>query len=137
MTNLSKYCELNQHFTMQELLFTRSNDQTVAYYDYRLGEDVVFWHHGVGAAGPISTIVGENADANGFRIIEIARSGYGNSTSNSNRAVEDLGNIDLELADFLGIEKFCLVGASGGGPHALAAARNVGNRCIGTLLNQI
>lgn len=122
---------------MQELLFTRSNDQTVAYYDYRLGEDVVFWHHGVGAAGPISTIVGENADANGFRIIEIARSGYGNSTSNSNRAVEDLGNIDLELADFLGIEKFCLVGASGGGPHALAAARNVGNRCIGTLLNQI
>ena len=89
---------------MQELLFARSNDQIVAYYDYGLSDDVVFWHHGVGAVGPVSTIVGENADANGFRTIEIVRSGYGNSTSNPNRAVEDLGKINLELADFLGMD---------------------------------
>jgi len=119
---------------MQELLFTRSNGQVAAYYDYGLSDDVVFWHHGVGSAGPIQTILYENADVNGFRVIEIVRSGYGNSTSNPDRGVADIAPINLELADFLGIEKFGVVAASGGGPHALAVAHHSENRCLGILI---
>ena len=134
MEVLLKYRKQNYDSIMQELLFTRANGQIVAYYDYGLSDDVVFWHHGVGSAGPISTIVSENAGINGFRVIEIVRSGYGNSTSNPDRGVADIAPINLELADFLGIEKFGVVAASGGGPHALAVAYHSENRCFGILI---
>jgi pimeloyl-ACP methyl ester carboxylesterase len=48
--------------------------------------------------------------------------------------VVDIAQINLELADFLGIEKFSVVGASGGGPHALATAYRSENRCLGILI---
>ena len=134
MAALLKYREANYDSIMQERLFTRANGQVVAYYDYGLSDDVLFWHHGVGAAGPISTILCENADLNGFRVIEIVRSGYGNSTSIPGRGVADIVPINLELADFLEIEKFGVVAASGGGPHALAVARHSENRCLGILI---
>ena len=119
---------------MQESLFTRSNGQIVAYFDYGQSDDVVFWHHGTPMAGPIYPNLKAKADENRFRIIEIVRSGYGSSTANPDRSVNSLSKINLEVADALGIEKFAMYGNSGGGPHALAAGHLSGSRCLAQLV---
>ena len=119
---------------MQELLFTRSNGQTVAYFDYGQSADVVFLHHGTPAAGPIPPHIRRNADANGFRIIEVIRPGYGGSTVISDRSVNTVSQINLDIADALGIENFAIFGGSGGGPHALASGHLAGSRCKAMLI---
>ena len=119
---------------MQELLFTRSNGQTVAYFDYGQSDNVVFFHHGMPTAGPIAPYIMRNADANGFRIIEVVRPGYGSSTVISDRSVNTISQINLDIADALGIENFAIFGTSGGGPHALASGHLAGNRCIAQLI---
>ena len=119
---------------MKDLLFTRSNGQTVAYFDYGQSDDVVFLHHGTPSAGPIAPLVCRNADANGLRIIEVVRPGYGNSEAISDRTVNTSAQINLEVANALGIENFAITGISGGGPHALASAHLAGNRCIAQLI---
>ncbi len=119
---------------VQELLFTRSNGQTVAYFDYGQSENVVFFHHGTPTAGPIPPYIRRNADANGFRIIEAVRPGYGSSTAISDRSVNTASLINLEIADVLGIENFAILGGSGGGPHALASGHLAGSRCIAQLI---
>ena len=119
---------------MQELLFTRSNGQVVAYFDYGQSENVLFFHHGTPSAGPLSPNIRRSADAHNFRIIEIVRPGYGNSTAISGRTIDTISEINLEVANAFGIERFGLVGGSGGGPHALASAHLAGNRCIAQLI---
>jgi len=119
---------------MQELLFTRANAQTVAYFDYGHSDDVVFFHHGTPSAGPIAPYIRRNADANGFRIIEVVRPGYGSSTAISDRSVNTVSQINLDIADALGIENFAIFGQSGGGPHALASGHLAGRRCIAQLI---
>ena len=119
---------------MQELLFISSNGQTVAYFDYGQGENVLFFHHGTPSAGPIPPYIRRNADAHEFRIIEVVRPGYGGSTAISDRSVNTVSQINLDLADSLGIENFAILGGSGGGPHALASGHLAGNRCIAQLI---
>ena len=119
---------------MEELLFTRSNGQTVAYFDYGQSDDVVFFHHGSPSAGPFQPHIKRNADANGFRIIEVVRPGYGSSTAISDRSVNTVSQINLDIADALGIENFAIFGGSGGGPHALASGHLAGSRCIAQLI---
>ena len=119
---------------MQELLFNRSNGQVVAYFDYGDSEDVLFFHHGAPSAGPLSPEIRRNADAHNFRIIEIVRPGYGSSTAIPGRTVDTISEINLEVADAFGIERFGLVGGSAGGPHALASAHLAGSWCIAQLI---
>ena len=119
---------------MQELLFIRPNGQTVAYFDYGQSDDVVFLHHGSPSAGPIPPHIRRNADANKFRIIEVVRPGYGSSTAISDRSVNTVSQINLDIADSLGIENFAIFGGSGGGPHALATGHLAGSRCKALLI---
>lgn len=58
----------------------------------------------------------------GVRLISYDRPGYGDSSRHFGRTVADAA-IDLKaIADHLGIERFSVVGRSGGGSHALACA---------------
>jgi pimeloyl-ACP methyl ester carboxylesterase len=56
------------------------------------------------------------------RLIAYDRPGYGESERFEGRAVADAAHDVEDLADALGIERFAVVGRSGGGPHALACA---------------
>ncbi|MCA2215725.1 alpha/beta fold hydrolase [Jidongwangia harbinensis] len=58
----------------------------------------------------------------GIRLISYDRPGYGGSTRSPNRRVVDAATDVRAIADRLGIERFAVVGRSGGGPHALACA---------------
>lgn len=58
----------------------------------------------------------------GVRLICYDRPGYGRSDRRTGRRVADAAH-DVEIiADALGIDRFAVVGRSGGGPHALAVA---------------
>lgn len=58
----------------------------------------------------------------GARVITYDRPGYGGSERHRGRRVVDCVDDVAALADTLGIERFSVIGGSGGGPHALAIA---------------
>jgi pimeloyl-ACP methyl ester carboxylesterase len=58
----------------------------------------------------------------GVRLISFDRPGYGESDRLEGRRVADAAADVLAIADAYGLEKFAVVGRSGGGPHALACA---------------
>jgi pimeloyl-ACP methyl ester carboxylesterase len=58
----------------------------------------------------------------GVRLIAFDRPGYGGSDRRFGRSVADAAADVAAIADALGIEKFAVLGRSGGGPHALACA---------------
>jgi pimeloyl-ACP methyl ester carboxylesterase len=58
----------------------------------------------------------------GLRIIAPDRPGIGKSTPQKDRSLRDWPPLLADLADSLGHEQFLVMGISGGGPYALAAA---------------
>lgn len=66
--------------------------------------------------------------AAGVRYITTDRAGYGRSSRHHGRSVADEAADVGAVADSLGLERFSVVGGSGGGPHALACAALLGDR---------
>jgi pimeloyl-ACP methyl ester carboxylesterase len=64
----------------------------------------------------------------GVRLISYDRPGYGMSSRHPGRVVADAAHDVRAIADFLGLDRFGVVGRSGGGPHALACAALLGDR---------
>jgi pimeloyl-ACP methyl ester carboxylesterase len=58
----------------------------------------------------------------GVRLIAYDRPGYGSSDRLPHRNVADVVQDVVAIADALGVDRFAVVGRSGGGPHALACA---------------
>ncbi len=58
----------------------------------------------------------------GIHLIAYDRPGYGDSTALKGRRVVHAAADVLAIADALSVERFSVVGRSGGGPHALACA---------------
>jgi pimeloyl-ACP methyl ester carboxylesterase len=58
----------------------------------------------------------------GVQLIAFDRPGYGESDRFEGRRVADAATDVLTIADAYGLDKFAVVGRSGGGPHALACA---------------
>jgi pimeloyl-ACP methyl ester carboxylesterase len=55
-------------------------------------------------------------------MVAVARPGYGGSAPRPGRTVADSARDALQAADALGLGRLIVLGASGGGPHALAMA---------------
>jgi pimeloyl-ACP methyl ester carboxylesterase len=64
----------------------------------------------------------------GARVITYDRPGYGGSHRHSGRRVVDCVDDVAALANALEIERFAVIGGSGGGPHALAVAARLPRR---------
>jgi pimeloyl-ACP methyl ester carboxylesterase len=93
----------------------------------------VVWHHGSPQSGRILQPIAEAAAPRGIRLVSFARAAYGGSTRNAGRDVASVG-IDVEhLADTLGLQRFAVMGASGGGAHALACAARMPDRVTGVV----
>jgi len=97
------------------------------------GAELLLYHPGTPAAGPIESPLLEAARSAGFVTVELVRPGYGGSTRQPGRSVADVVPLAVELADHLGHRRFATLGWSGGGPHALACAALVPERCAGAL----
>lgn len=91
------------------------------------------WHHGSPQTGvPLEPVL-TAAARRGIRVFSYARPSYGGSSPHPGRDVASAAADTLAVADALGIERFAAMGASGGGPHALAAAARHPGRVIGVV----
>lgn len=88
----------------------------------RSARGVMLWHHGSPQTGEVIEPVAEAAAAARLDVLSIARPGYGGSTRHIGRDVATVAHGICAVLDELGITNVISVGASGGGPHALACA---------------
>jgi pimeloyl-ACP methyl ester carboxylesterase len=71
----------------------------------------------------------QQLEAAGIRQISYDRPGYGRSDPMPGRRVADAAGDVTALLDDAGIDRVAIVGGSGGGPHALAVATLLPERC--------
>jgi pimeloyl-ACP methyl ester carboxylesterase len=67
-------------------------------------------------------------ERHGVHVIAYDRPGYGRSDSKRGRSVVDAAADIAAIGDELGLERFAVVGGSGGAPHALACGALLGDR---------
>src|SRR3954471_22814819 len=93
------------------------------------GGRAVVTHHGTPSSGGHYTPHAADAAQRGLRLIGYDRPGYGGSTPHRGRTVADAARDVATILDALGVERFATWGQSGGGPHVLACAALLPDRC--------
>jgi pimeloyl-ACP methyl ester carboxylesterase len=84
------------------------------------GTPVLFFPGTPGTAGQ-GVVLADAVREHRIRLVAVSRPGYGASTT-SPPGLSSVAADACELADELGVERFAVLGASGGGPFALAVA---------------
>ena len=114
-----------------------SDGRTLHVYDAgaddAAGRLVVFWHHGTPNIGSPPEPLFATAARLGMRWVSYDRPGYGGSTPYPDRDVASAAACVSSVADALGIDKFAVMGHSGGGPHALACGALLPERVLGVV----
>ena len=90
----------------------------------------VLVHHGTPGARLDFRVFIEAVAERGHRYVSYSRPGYGGSTRRKARSVADCVREVSVVLDDLGAQRFYSFGWSGGGPHALACAAQLGERVI-------
>ncbi|HEY8217473.1 MAG TPA: alpha/beta hydrolase [Acidimicrobiia bacterium] len=104
------------------------------------GAPVVVLHGTPGSRYQVASRV-EPIVAAGIRFIALDRPGYGHSSYHARQRLADAATDVACLAEHLGIERFAILGYSGGGPYAAACAHFLPDRvrtaglvsCVGLL----
>jgi pimeloyl-ACP methyl ester carboxylesterase len=97
------------------------------------GRLVVFWHHGTPNVGAPPEPLFPAADRLGIRWVSYDRPGYGGSTRDPGRGLGSVAADVARIADAKGIDKFAVMGHSGGGSHALACGALLPDRILGVV----
>jgi pimeloyl-ACP methyl ester carboxylesterase len=90
---------------------------------------VLVAHHGTPGSGRFHRAEVESAVGRGLRLVTYSRPGYAGSSPHRDRDVASAAADVAAILDSLGAERFATYGWSGGGPHALACATLLGDRC--------
>ena len=69
---------------------------------------------------PDAGVVGRAARERRLRMIGIDRPGYGNAPTEPNRSLRSVAHATAAVMNDLGVDRFAVIGVSGGGPYALA-----------------
>jgi pimeloyl-ACP methyl ester carboxylesterase len=93
----------------------------------------VVWLGGSPQTGALLQPVVAAAEARGIRLVSYARPSYGGSTPAPGRVVASAAGDVAAVADAFSLDRFAVVGYSGGGPHALACAALLPSRVIGAV----
>jgi pimeloyl-ACP methyl ester carboxylesterase len=93
----------------------------------------VFWHHGTPNIGAPPRPLFADADRLGLRWVSHDRPGYGGSTAVPGRDIALAAHDVACIADSLAIDRFAVMGHSGGGPHAIACAALLAERVTGVV----
>jgi pimeloyl-ACP methyl ester carboxylesterase len=93
----------------------------------------VVWHHGSPQTGALLEPLLSAAARRGIRLVSYARPSYGGSSPYPGRDVASAAADAAQLADAFGVSRFAVMGASGGGPHALACAALLEDRVTGVV----
>jgi pimeloyl-ACP methyl ester carboxylesterase len=115
---------------VSELDVTLRDGRTLHVYDEGDpdGFPIVF-HHGTPACGRLHPHDIDDARTKGIRLIGYDRAGYGRSDALFGRSFGDVAADVADALDALGADRFATWGHSGGGPHALACAALLPDRC--------
>lgn len=93
--------------------------------------DAIFWFHGTpGGRRQIPPLARAVAAERGVRLIGIERPGSGSSTPHLHRSVAASAADVAQIADRLNIDRFGIIGLSGGGPYVLACAHELPDRVV-------
>lgn len=117
---------------MRELDLELSDGGTLHGYDTGPQSDgpVVLWHHGTPNIGAPPEPLFPTSDRLEIRWIGYDRPAYGGSDRRIGRDVASAAGDAAALVDALGIDRFAVMGHSGGGPHALACAAALPERVL-------
>ena len=111
-----------------------NDGRTLHVYDTRTGATAnrlpVLWHHGTPNTGAPPEPLFAAADHHGIDWISYDRPGYGGSTPRAGRDIASAADDVASIADALGIDRFAVMGHSGGAPHALACAALLPTRVL-------
>jgi pimeloyl-ACP methyl ester carboxylesterase len=113
---------VSQHFRLLD-------GRALGYAEYGVPDGApVLYFHGFPGSRLEAALTEGPATALGARVIALDRPGYGLSDPQLGREIghwpEDVG----QLADHLGLERFAVLGTSGGGPYAMACAARLAER---------
>jgi pimeloyl-ACP methyl ester carboxylesterase len=116
-------------------LHTLADGRRLGYAEYgdRQGRPV-FYFHGFPASRLEARILDDAARKTGIWMIAPERPGYGLSDFQPGRRMLDWPEDVLDLARTLGLERFAILGMSGGGPYALACGWRYPERLDGLVL---
>jgi pimeloyl-ACP methyl ester carboxylesterase len=108
---------------LRDEIFIRGNGERVAFSEYgdSNGEPVMFCH-GWPSSRLMAQFAHDAARELGVRMISPDRPGIADSSFVAKRRLLDWAPLVAELADFLKLERFRVLGISGGAPYAYALA---------------
>jgi len=114
-----------------------SPGRTLRVYDTAAPDGVeeltVIWHHGTPNTGEPPLPLLPAAAERGIRFVSYDRPGYGSSTPRAGRDVASAAGDVAAIADALRIDRFAVMGHSGGATHALASAAILTERVLATV----
>jgi pimeloyl-ACP methyl ester carboxylesterase len=90
----------------------------------------IVWHHGTPNIGRPPEPLFAAADRLALRWVSYDRPGYGGSTPHPGRDIASAAGDVAAVADALGVDRFAVMGHSGGGSHALACAALLTGRVV-------
>lgn len=106
-----------------------ADGRTLGYANYGQADGkALFYFHGHPGARVEAKFLADQAEQIGVRLISTDRPGMGLSTFKAHRGYLDWPDDVIALADSLQIERFAVIGFSGGGPYALACAYKIPHR---------
>jgi len=95
----------------------------------------IFWFHGTpGGRRQVPPAARRAADEYGVRLIGVERPGTGSSTGHLYRDIRAYADDIDVLADALDLDRFGIIGLSGGGPYVLACAHELPHRVVGAVV---
>ena len=108
---------------------TLSDERRLGFAEFgdRQGKPV-FYFHGFPGSRLEAKLAERIALDTHVRFIGIDRPGYGLSSFKSGRTFVDWADDVSKLADAMGIDRFSILGVSGGGPYAVACACKISDR---------
>lgn len=108
---------------------TLPDGRRLSWYEFgaRDGSPVIYTA-GTPVSGRGAVLYDEAARSAGLRWIAPDKPGYGGSDYQPKRTLLSWADDVTALAEHLGLQRFALVGESGGGPYTLAAAHELGDR---------
>ncbi|KAK8066614.1 HYD1 [Apiospora hydei] len=94
-----------------------------------------FLFHGFPGSHQEGHAIHKAALTHGIRIVSVSRPGYAGSSPEPKRTISSFALDVLELADHLHIQRFAVMGISGGGPYALGCLLKIpADRLAGTMV---
>jgi pimeloyl-ACP methyl ester carboxylesterase len=124
--------QLNEAVLANTNIITLADGRSLAYSEFgdKNGR-ALFFFHGGNDSRLAGQLLDKTASAAGIRLIAPDRPGYGRSDFQPNRQLLDWPDDMAQLADHLQIDRFALMGHSGGGPHVAAVAYKMPERVTG------